>query len=72
MSEIYDRITRRWKDLRDQWAATRQKWRDTVGDRFEREFWQEWEKVVPQFLKAVDDLEKVLDRAVRDTQRERW
>ncbi len=39
-----------------QWVATRQIWRDPVGDRFERECWDLIEKETRVFLQALERL----------------
>jgi len=67
LREAYDRLRGEWAGLQNQWASTRDRWRDSVGDRFEREFWMKWEIEMPKLLKAVDDLENVLDHALRKT-----
>jgi hypothetical protein len=67
LREVYDRLQGEWGGLQNQWSSTRGQWRDSVGDRFEREFWMRWEIEVPRLLKSVDDLEEVLDQALRNT-----
>jgi hypothetical protein len=63
IADAYDRLRGHWSALQGQWHATRQVWRDGVGDRFEREFWQEWEAAVPPTLKAIRELEEILHQA---------
>lgn len=67
LREAYDRLRGEWAGLQDQWSATRQQWRDPVADRFKREFWMQWETRTPRLLKAMADLEDILDHALRMT-----
>ena len=56
-----------WTSLQKHWEATREQWHDTVEQRFEKEFWREWEQQVPKTLKRLAELERVLDQALADT-----
>ena len=47
-----------WRTLQQQWRATCDLWNDPVRHRFEREFWQEWEQVVPA---AIGEMQKMAD-----------
>ena len=67
ITEATARLTAEWKLLQLQWENTRANWLDSVGDRFEREFWSVWEHEVPRFLRAVCELEETLTRAIRNT-----
>ena len=52
-----------WLALNRQWQSAREQWNDEVSQRFEREFWSEWERVVPQTLELLRALEESLDGA---------
>lgn len=53
--------------LRAQWLSTREAWRDSVGDRFEQDFWVPIEHQSISYLAAVRALEMVLDDADQNT-----
>jgi hypothetical protein len=61
--ELHTRINADDISLKTQWIATRQAWRDTVGDRFEREFWQPLEAESSRYLNALRDLDEALRQA---------
>ncbi len=44
--------------VKTQWIATRQAWKDPIGDRFEKDFWQPLEEESAKYLNA---LRKLLD-----------
>ena len=70
MTQIYnaqERLSAHWSALQNQWQAARREWRDSMGDRFEREFWREWENTMPIALKAMAELDSVLDQALLNT-----
>lgn len=56
-----------WSKLQACWQATREQWRDEVADEFERHRWQEWEQRVPAYLSALEELEEIASRALRET-----
>lgn len=71
MSEINDarnNLQSHWNSISAQWQTTRHAWRDVVGDRFEREFWSILEDQIPKLLRAMDDLDETLDKALRSTE----
>ena len=59
-----------WSSLRGQWTDTRASWLDAVANRFEREFWREWEDTLPSAIAALEELEETLSAALAATQRE--
>jgi hypothetical protein len=67
LGDIHAEVQAEWSKLRACWEATRQQWRDEVGDEFERRRWQEWEGRVPTYLSALKDLEDIAQRALRET-----
>jgi hypothetical protein len=66
--EIHNELQADWSKLQAAWQATREQWHDEVGDDFERRRWQEWEQRVPAFLRALEDLEEIASRALRETE----
>jgi len=60
-----ERLQNSWRALQQQWQATCELWNDPVRHHFEREFWQEWEQVVPSTLDAMQQLAEVMSAARR-------
>lgn len=52
-----------WLALQRQWQGAREEWNDEVSQRFEREFWSDWESVLPQTIEILRALEETLDAA---------
>ncbi len=70
MSNLHELHTRFDADvisLKTQWFATRQAWRDPVGDRFEREFWAPLEEQASRFLIALSTMAEELNQADLNT-----
>ena len=63
LPELHTRLNADLISLKTQWLATRQAWRDTVGDRFEREFWQPLETESSRYLDALRELSDALRQA---------
>lgn len=55
----------RWRALRQQWGAARDLWNDPVRQRFEREFWHEFEQTLPTVLDEMMRLAHVVEKARR-------
>lgn len=66
LNETKESLSSQWKILLDQWSSTCANWNDPVRHRFERDIWNEFDSLLPQFL---GELEK-LDDIVRQAQRE--
>ena len=49
-----------------QWNRTTALWNDPVRHRFERDFWQEFERVIHPALKEMDKLAAVIAQAQRE------
>ena len=60
-----ERIQGRWRMLQQQWHASCSQWNDPVRYHFEREFWQEWEQIVPATMEAMQQLAEVVSAAQR-------
>ena len=54
-----------WRRLRIQWEKTSAQWNDRAREQYEREFWQEYESVVPSALRAMQSLNEIIDQARR-------
>ena len=67
MNDSQDTIRGEWRLLLSQWSSTRAQWRDMVAVQFEKDFWRQWEHEVPGLLNALEDLDNVLDQALRAT-----
>ena len=55
-----------WARLQGLWQASREHWRDEVANTFERGRWQEWEETVPAYLRALEELDALATRVLRD------
>jgi len=55
-----------WQRLQDQWALTLECWRDAVCRRFEREYWQEYERTIRPALQQMERLDEVIAQARRE------
>jgi|ERR1035441_10406562 hypothetical protein len=56
-----------WSRLQACWDETRSQWQDDVADEFERHRWRAWEEQMPAFLDALEKLEEIASRALRET-----
>jgi uncharacterized protein YukE len=68
LGEAHESIRGSWSELQERWAGARQQWRDVVGQRFEREWWQQLEETMPRLLEALADVEEVLERSLWETE----
>lgn len=68
LTESHDSLTSSWSELEERWADARQQWRDSIGHRFEREWWQPLETEVPRLLEAMAELDETLEQALRRTE----
>jgi hypothetical protein len=57
-----DQLKVRWRLLLFQWDQARESWGDTVGDRFERTVWAEFERTVPDAIESLERLEQLTSR----------
>ena len=53
-------LAERLTTLRSEWQHVRDRWHDPIGDRFERQFWNEFESILPACLGAIKQLEDLL------------
>jgi len=66
LQQTRDRLQTEWQRLQDRWALTSERWRDAVRRRFEREYWQEYERTIFPALEEMDRLDKVIAQARRE------
>lgn len=65
LSDVHERLRGEWAVLESQWQATRSQWSDGVGDRFEKEFWEEMEEGMPRFLRELRQVDNTLTEALK-------
>ena len=65
LSDAYQQLSTDWSLLREQWQATRYDWQDAVATRFEKEYWREYEEVLPLLLRELLELDETVERAFR-------
>jgi hypothetical protein len=61
----HDQLHNNWQSLRHQWQVSYAVWDDPVSLRFEREFWQSFERVVPETMEEIQRLAEVIAQARR-------
>jgi hypothetical protein len=58
-------LSAEWSLFEHQWHTTRRDWRDAVAERFENEFWKQWEAEFAPLLRELNELEDSMDLALR-------
>jgi hypothetical protein len=48
------------------WGRTKSIWNDSRKNKFEKEFWNDIEKILPKLLKEIEDFIKLLEKAERE------
>ncbi|MBC8447092.1 MAG: hypothetical protein H8D78_05020 [Chloroflexi bacterium] len=66
LNDARERINSGWQVLQGQWHTACGLWDDPVQRRFEREFWQEFERTVPVAMKQMRRLAEVIAQARRE------
>ena len=61
----HDQLRNTWLSLQRQWQASCALWDDPVRHQFEREFWQDFERVVPATINEMQKLAEVIAQARR-------
>lgn len=56
-------VESQWRSLQERWVATTAHWRDAVRLDFERQFWQDYERVVPSTIRKLEELEREIANA---------
>ena len=65
LSKAYEQLCNRWQSLQRQWQASGTLWNDPVQRRFVRDFWQDFERVVPATMSEMQKLAEVIAQARR-------
>jgi|GEM_PF-865304 len=63
MKHPTEAVENQWRSLQDRWCATTEQWRDSVRLDFERQFWQDYESVVPNTIRKLEELEREITNA---------
>lgn len=63
LSEIHEQFRHDWRKLQSKWQVVAAGWHDEKKHRYEREFWREFEEVVPVTLEEIDKLHRLVLRA---------
>lgn len=58
-----EELRNHWRSLQQQWQATCELWQDSVQATFEREFWEEWQRMIPTALEMMRELDAALEVA---------
>ena len=66
LNDARERIHSGWQALQGQWYTTCELWDDPVRRRFEREFWQAFERIVPATIEQMGRLAEVIAQAQRE------
>jgi len=61
----HDTLDNGWQRLQQQWRAACDRWNDPVSRRFEREYWQEYERLLPATMQEMQKLAEVIAQARR-------
>jgi hypothetical protein len=67
LKDLHGEARAEWSRLQACWEEARNQWQDDVADEFERHRWRAWEEHVPAFLDALEKLEEITSRALRET-----
>ena len=66
MIDSLDKNRNAWRGIQQAWGTARYLWGDAIRQQFEKEFWQEFEQIVPTTLEAMRRLNDVIARAQRE------
>lgn len=61
-----EELSAKWSSLQAQWSQCRGTWNDVVADRFERDFWSDWQSSLPEAIRVLRTLEEALERTEKD------
>lgn len=53
-------------ELTDLWNEVRRQWRDETTIQFQKEHWRPGEQIIDDYLRALDRLTDILERAEQD------
>jgi hypothetical protein len=65
LMNAHDHLDQAWQSLQRQWQASSEQWNDPVSRRFEREFWEEYERVTLAMMAEIQRLAEVIAQARR-------
>jgi hypothetical protein len=60
-------LSDQWSRLQQQWTQCRDEWNDDVARRFEREFWEAWQGLLPSAVAMFQAMEEAIEQAERET-----
>jgi len=66
LSYILDNIRNDWSQLRHEWQSCSTEWNDGVARTFEREHWQEYERVLPFAIDKLEELDNLIQTALEE------
>ena len=66
LDRVHEDMRAEWSRLAAAWRSVRADWTDNTGARFERERWAEWERIVPAYLRALEDFKDVVNAALHE------
>ena len=61
-----EKVKNEWRRLERQWKKTSEEWNDGVKRQFEKEFWQEFDRQVPGFIKTLEETSQAIAGACRE------
>ena len=62
MRDLFERLKNQWRMASEEWGDE-----DPQKQYFEREFWVEWENVVPPVIDALEELDQAIRGVDRDS-----
>lgn len=62
-----EKLREEWVRLQRAYTASSEVWNDSVARRFEREFWSEFERDVPEIIERVAEGEGVISSALAES-----
>jgi len=66
LAQTQNRLCDNWKALQQRWQTSRAFWNDPVNRGFEREYWQEFERVIPTTMDEMAKLAQLIAQAQRN------
>ncbi len=55
-----------WGELKVKVRPLLDEWDDAVGLKFQEEFWQQYEEIVPEYIEEIQLLQERIDLAIRE------
>ncbi len=60
IQDASERISSSWHELTSQWSETCQLWTDVEQQRFARQYWEEFQRTVPEYIQNLTILGDIL------------